>query len=130
MGNDLDAELAEMKTRVAKAEDIVNENSYHVLLKLWGKLVAGTLLVAVLFVVVAMVIFSRYPQAIPSGLFLATKIENVVSIVLAPSVTTIGLVLGFTPVMGFFFVNSLKDDRREFKEMEKRFLKKLYANKQ
>ncbi len=128
--DDLDAELAEMKKRVAQAEDVVNENSYYVLLQLWGKLVAGTLLVALLSAGVSIAILYQYPQAIPSGLLSATKIENVASIILAPSVTTIGLILGFTPVISFFFVNALKDDRRDFKDMKKRFFKRLSGNGQ
>jgi hypothetical protein len=127
---DLDAELAEMKKRVDEAEKVVNENAYHVLLKLWGKIVAITFAGGLIGALVLIVILSQYPQAIPSELFSTTKIENAVSIILAPSVTTIGLVLGFTPVISFFFVNALKDDKIDFKEQETRFFKQLSGNEQ
>lgn len=130
INHDLETEIAEMKKRVNEAENVVNENSYHVLLQLWGKFVAATLTVALVSAGVGIIVALQYPQAIPSGLFSGTKIESMVGIILAPSVTTIGLVLGFTPVISFFFVNALKDDRRDFKGMKKSFLKQLSENKQ
>ena len=130
MSYDLETEIAEMKKRVDEAEKIVNENAYHVLLILWGKFVAATLAVGLISTVIGLALALQYPQVIPSGLFSETKIESVVGIILAPSVTTIGLTLGFTPVIGFFFVNALKDDRRDFKNMKKSFLEKFSGNKQ
>jgi hypothetical protein len=127
---ELETEIAEMKKRANESEKVVNENSYHVLLKLWGKLVAATITVALISAGVGIIVALQYSQAIPSGLFSGTKIESVVGIILAPSVTTIGLVLGFTPVISFFFINALKDDRRDFKSMKESFLKQLSENKQ
>ena len=53
--------------------------------------------------------------------FQERKSKALVGIILAPSVTTIGLVLGFTPVISFFFANALNDDRKELKSMKKSF---------
>jgi hypothetical protein len=126
---DLTTEIVEMKKRVKDAEKTINENAYHILLKRWATFVAVTLTIALVTAGIGIIIALQYPQTIPSGLLSQIKIESIVGTILGPSVTTIGLVIGFTPVISFFFVNGMKDDRREFKRMKKSFLKTLSENK-
>jgi hypothetical protein len=107
-------EIAEMRKQLPEMESTVNENVYHVLLKLWAKLIAGTLGIATVFAMAGFAIatFFRPYFGFLSPIFNTATLENTVETVLAPSVTVIGLVLGFSPVISFFFVNSLKDDQR------------------
>ena len=122
------AELAEMKKNIPEMENVVNENAYHVLLKLWAKLVAGTISVGLVSAIVGFAIAIYYPANL-SPIFSTAKLENAIGVVLAPSVTVIGLVLGFSPVISFFFVNNIKDDQRNFKERKESFFKRLSRDK-
>ena len=125
----LEKELVGMKEKISEAEDTVNENSYHVLLKLWAKLIITSFGIGIISVLVGYELAASNQVTLSGPLFRTTNLGNITGVILAPSVTTIGRILGFTPVISFFFVNSMKDDQKNFREEKNEDLKRLSKNK-
>ena len=123
--NDLKTELEEIEQQIPKMEKVVNKNVYHVLLKLWGKLLLVTFGIGIIFGVIFFIMLAHFAIDLPSQIFNIVTPENKIETILGPSVTAIGLVLGFSPVISFFFVNNLNEEQRKFIEAKKNFLMKI-----
>ena len=93
-----------MKENLEELEETVNENSYKVLLKSWLKIAGATILVGVISLVIGFGLGSSNSVQLPSFVFNSNNpnIVNSVSSILGPSVSAIGLVLGFSPRNNIF----------------------------
>lgn len=118
--------IAKYKIKMAFFESITPEleklayvNSYGSLLSKWLKY--STLIWFLISIVSIVTPFLHLPLLN----FDPTKTGDIAKSILAPSVTIIGLLVSFSPVVGFFSVTEMKENRKESKQLIKEDIENL-----
>lgn len=125
----IEKQLAEMNELTSKAQKLVNENAFYAFLKIWARNLAATYIGGSIFALIGFYLATAGQITLTGPIFRTGDLESSIAVIVAPSITIIGLVLGFTPVITFFFINNLKDDQKSFEEQRDNNLKILSKHK-
>jgi hypothetical protein len=107
-------EIEEMKEETPRLKEIAFKNYYRLLLKEWlmpiGVFVSGIILGLILYYFI-----------VPKALFPfnTLKAEEIARNILAPSVTMNGLFITFVPVISFFYIQEIKEQKEQIKEEQR-----------
>jgi len=103
-------ELEKLQKEIPHLEEIADKNYHHELLKIWGKII-GILTVSLFIGMALSLPLSNY-ISIPPITVERSKIEDIAKTIFTATVTISGLIIGFLPVVTFFFVRELKEEQQ------------------
>ena len=113
----LQEKIQEKTREIKELKKLVNTNYHHVLLKIWGKaIIILFLFVGVAFIMAYLAYLSYIPA--PQITIEKSKIEDIAKTVFTATMTLNGLIIGFLPVVVFFYVKEIKEEQ-QFIEREK-----------
>jgi len=121
-------ELKKLKMEIPPLEEIANKNYHHELLKMWG-ITIGVFLIALLVGLCLGLLILNY-VSVPQITVDRSKIEDITKTVFTASVTVSGLILGFVPVVSFFFVRELKEGERFIRQQRNKQIEKYENQKE
>jgi len=121
-------ELKKLKMEIPLLEEIADKNYHHELLKMWG-ITIGFFLIALLVGLCLGLLSSNY-VSVPQITVDRSKIEDITKTVFTASVTVSGLILGFVPVVSFFFVRELKEEQKFIRQQRNKQIEKYENQKE
>lgn len=119
-------DIEEMRKRMPELKRLAFENFYWLLLKQWLIAIATVVISAVVGVFLG-VVLSHFVQ-LPISPLSASDIHDLARTIIAPSITTYGFFITSVPVISFFYIQEIKEERKETMEFlekkKKRFTEK------
>jgi len=106
-------ELKKLQKEIPQLEENADKNYHHELLKIWAKTI-GLVLIGLLIGAILAWLFHDY-LPVPYIAVDSSKFEETAKTIFTSTVTLSGLIIGFLPVVSFFFVREIKEEQQSIK---------------
>ena len=133
--NEENKELEKLRKDIHELRENANTNYHWELLKQWITMI-GLLVVVYVIVSITAVIVGRF-MTLPEPIELS-KIEGISSVIFQAIITINGLIIGFVPLISFFFAREVrerergckqdwKEEKEKYKEEKQRLINEYYT---